>query len=218
MPVSDYHQISDVMHVVEQVKPRSVLDIGVGFGKWGMLCREVLDVYYGRVHKPSWSTRVDGVEIFEPYRNPLWSYCYDTVHRGDITALVSTLGHYDLMICCDVIEHFEKAEGKALVHRLLQSCGVLILTSPRGYHPQHAFNENEREEHKSGWERSDFVGMPHLYQEIGFTFMVVLSTSETTLASIKLRHPMDVLGVKKGIRALLTEIGRRLVFRFQASP
>ena len=198
MPTSDYHQISDVLHVVEQVRPATVLDVGVGFGKWGFLCREILDVYYERVQPESWTTRIEGVEIFEPYRNPFWPILYDEIHMGDAADVVPTLGIFDLILCCDVIEHFEKPAGQQLLELLLDHGRVVIITSPRGQAPQGAIYGNLHETHLSSWGRSDFRAYPHRYKDVGFTFVAVLSRDEALIASLNLREPLEILGVKKG--------------------
>ena len=103
MPTSDYHQISDVLHVIEQVRPARVLEVGVGFGKWGFLCREILDVYYERVQPESWTTVIDGIEIYEPYRNPTWDLAYNEIHIGDAREILPRLGQYDLIMVQDAI-------------------------------------------------------------------------------------------------------------------
>lgn len=199
MPVSDYHQISDVLHVVQQVNPRTVLDIGVGFGKWGMLCREVLDVYNERLQPASWTVRIDGIEIHEPYRNPLWAAVYNHVYIGDVAAMLDSLEHYDLALCCDVIEHLDKDAGLALLRRLLQRASVVLLTSPRGFAPQGASYGNEHQRHLSGWTEADFAGIPHLYKDIGFTFMAVLSADGDRLQSIDINDPLRVLGARRAV-------------------
>jgi SAM-dependent methyltransferase len=214
MPVSDYHCISDVLDIVEQAKPTSVLDVGCGFGKWGVLCREVLDIYHGNLAKTDWKARIEGVEIYEPYRNPNWEYAYNAVHVMDVFALLGQGKRYDLILCCDVIEHFEKNVGQRLLDQMLDHAKAVIIVTPRGFFPQDPTYGNDHEEHKSGWEESDFAAYPHLYKVIGFTFMVVLSRDPATLARLKLRHPFDVLGVKKGALELarfsLHRVKRRL--------
>jgi hypothetical protein len=198
MPTSDFHQISDVLHVIEQLQPRTVLDIGVGFGKWGILCREILEIYKGRVTASTWEIQIDGVEINEPYRNPLWELAYDHVYCGDVAEVLPTLASYDLIICCDVIEHFEKETGHSLLRDMLRQSKVTILTSPRGFAQQGARHGNEYERHRSGWGIEDFRQHKCLYKNIGFTFLAVLSSDPTRLANIQLLHPLQVLGVKKG--------------------
>jgi hypothetical protein len=210
LPTSDFHQISDVLHVVEQIRPATVLDIGVGFGKWGMLCREVLEIYQGRVHKPSWELKVEGIEINEPYRNPLWDLAYDRVHIGNALNVLPQLPTYDMAICCDVIEHFDKEQGHQLLRSILEHGRTAIITSPRGFSPQGAIYDNEFERHRSGWREVDFAPYPHLYKDVGFTFMAVLSSDPARLKDIRLLHPLRVLGVKKGLRALLGLAAERL--------
>ena len=48
MPTSHHTYISDVITWVRKLQPKTVLDVGVGFGKWGHLFREYLDVMHGR--------------------------------------------------------------------------------------------------------------------------------------------------------------------------
>jgi hypothetical protein len=213
MPTSDYHQISDVLHVVQQVLPQSVLDVGVGFGKWGVLLRDVLEVYDERLHPESWQTHIDGIEIHEPYRNPLWSSTYNAVHIGDARDLIDRLACYDLILCCDVIEHFPKDEGVGLLRKFLEHAKVVIITAPRGYWPQGASCANIHETHRSGWGRADLKDFPHLYKDIGFTFLAVLANDTGRLRSIRLHQPLEVLGVKRGL-VELTHMGiRRLRHR-----
>ncbi len=44
MPSSRPNTIPTVIHLVRQLKPKSILDVGVGFGKWGHLFREYTDI------------------------------------------------------------------------------------------------------------------------------------------------------------------------------
>lgn len=216
MPTSDYHQISDVMHVIEQVRPGSVLDVGVGFGKWGILCRELTEIYEERLLPASWVKRIDGIEIYEPYRNPLWELAYNNVYIGDARTVIDGLGRYDLIICCDVIEHFEKDEGRKLLGQMLDKAAYVIVTSPRGHAPQGAAYGNEHEAHRSEWGTRDLKNIPHLYKEVGFTFLAVLSRDSANLRHLKLSCPLEVLGAKRASRDLLKLFRRRLVQRITA--
>lgn len=204
MPTSDYHQISDVLHVVEQCAPRRVLDVGVGFGKWGFLCREILEVYHRRLHRSEWTTVIDGIEIHEPYRNPAWDLAYDQIHIGDVTKVLPELPNYDLIICCDVIEHLTKAAGFELIGHMLNHGRHVLLTSPCGFHPQGGGDwNNEYESHHSGWTSDDFDRYPHLYKQVGFTFLAVLASKTGDLSSIELIDPLKSLGAKRAVRAAM---------------
>jgi hypothetical protein len=215
MPTSDYRHIADVLHVIYQVNPRRMLDIGVGFGKWGLLCREILDVYHERVQKDQWQTIIHGIEINEPYRNPLWKFVYDQILIGDAATIIDTAGTYDLILCCDVIEHFDKIDGQRFLNQLKKHASVVVITSPRGFSPQGAMCDNEFERHRSGWSHDDFEGTPHLYKDIGATFMAVLASDPSHLNGIDMMHPMRTLGVRKGARELLKLAKERLQDRLR---
>ena len=58
------------MTIINALQPRSILDVGCGFGKYGMLLREYLDVWHERYDKERWQVRIVGIEAFEQYRNP----------------------------------------------------------------------------------------------------------------------------------------------------
>ena len=142
---------------------------------------------------------IDGIEIYAPYRNPLWEYAYDSVHIGDALEILDRLPMYDLILCGDVIEHFEKSVALGFIARMLDHAEFVIITSPRGFVPQGAHYGNEHERHQSGWARSDFSGFHCIYKDIGFTFMAVLARTPASLARLRVLRPLDVLGVKKGL-------------------
>lgn len=201
MPASDYHHISDVLHIVEQHRPTTVLDVGVGFGKWGVLCREVLDIYQGRFYPHEWTAKIEGVEIFDGYRNPLWEFAYNRIFTGDAFEILESLGDYELVLACDILEHFEKEKGKIFLRKLLERGRVVILTSPRDFLPQEVFGGNEYERHQSLWSRGDFsqLGFPFLYKEISSTFMAVLSLSQDRLKPLELYHPLRAVKVEQAV-------------------
>jgi hypothetical protein len=58
------------MDLIVNINPNSVLDIGTGFGKYGLLCREYLELWDGRQNYDKFLRRIDGVEAFESYITP----------------------------------------------------------------------------------------------------------------------------------------------------
>ena len=66
MPSSRPNAIPTTVHVVRQLDPASILDVGVGFGKWGLLFREYTDIRASetdshRYQKAAWKIRIDGI-------------------------------------------------------------------------------------------------------------------------------------------------------------
>lgn len=147
MPLSSPAHLSTVIQLAIAFRPQRILDVGVGIGAYGLLLRQYLDIASERIPKNTWQARIEGVEIFEPYRNPVWAYAYDEVHMGDVRQRLADLGEYDLVICNDVLEHFPLAEAQQLTDSLLQRGRILIATSPSGDYPQGAWGNNEAETH-----------------------------------------------------------------------
>ncbi len=65
MPTSNPYQINEILEAINITRPRSILDIRVGFGKYGVLAREYLELYDGREKYGDWKRRIDGIEAFE---------------------------------------------------------------------------------------------------------------------------------------------------------
>lgn len=167
MPTSWYQVIPTVLELVERYRPRSILDVGVGFGKYGVLLRDALEVPLGRYHKSQWKLRIDGVEVFRGYRNPLHDYCYDRVYYGDIANLIDQLPRYDLILLVDVLEHLEKERGRGLIGALLGHCAqCLLISTPLYPDPQGPYLENECEAHRSKWVITDFLDFDFSYKVI----------------------------------------------------
>ena len=202
MPTSSFDHVSSVMHIVERAQPESILDVGIGFGKWGILCREMLEAKHGRLQPSEWRLRIDGIEIHEGYENPLWHLAYGHVFRGDATRLVDDLDHYDLIIVADVIEHLDKDVGRELLHKLVQWGTLVVVATPRAYVEQGELLGNVHEAHRSGWEVKDLAEFPHVYWDTGLTFVAAISSSESYLRSLGLAHPLRRIGLRTATREL----------------
>lgn len=70
MPTSFIHAVPTIVETVTALSPESILDIGIGFGKYGVLLREALEVAHLRYHREDWKIhdvvlRIDVLEHFE---------------------------------------------------------------------------------------------------------------------------------------------------------
>jgi hypothetical protein len=159
MPVSNPDHLPLLVHLTTGLQPRRLLDVGIGMGSFGLLARQSLDICHGRVGASDWQATIDGAEIFEGYRNPVWSYAYSQVHIGNIVTLLPSLQRYDVIVCCDVLEHFDVGEARALIAGMLAHSSVLIATTPNRFIPQGAWGGNEAERHRSVVTSGDFPGL-----------------------------------------------------------
>lgn len=148
------YNMSRIAQIVRRVQPRSVLDIGIGFGKFGVIFREYLDILPGRYDKSEWLTRIDGVEVHKPYLTPLHEYIYDNVYETDIWELAWPQ-HYDLVFMGDVIEHFTKPDALDLLKILRTK--LMLISTPIGVDKKgSSYRGNTHEEHKHIWTLDEF--------------------------------------------------------------
>lgn len=136
----------------------SILDVGIGFGRWGILFREFLEVWGDRNYTGKWNRIIDGVEIFPDYIKPYHKYFYDNIYLENASDFIKrTKTKYDLINCGDVIEHFEKDEALEFIDLCLKNSKYLLINIPIGNNwEQDAINNNEYERHRSVWNVSDF--------------------------------------------------------------
>lgn len=167
MPSSRPNAIPVVVHLIKQLKPRSILDIGVGFGKWGHLFREYTDILASqddprRYLRENWQVRIDGIEGFPDYITEMHRYIYNEILIGDVRELAATIGSYDVIFLGDIIEHISKEEGIVLIRRLLNNTNkAIVFSTPKYDTGQEALCENELEKHRSLWTAADFLSFPN---------------------------------------------------------
>jgi hypothetical protein len=76
MPSSHLYQIPTIIKIICGLKPDSILDIGCGFGKYGFLAREYLEIWQSRYQKSEWVIKIDCIEVYGPYLTELPQYIY----------------------------------------------------------------------------------------------------------------------------------------------
>jgi len=165
MPSSQVAQIGTVMELVLATRPMSVLDIGVGFGKYGFLCREYLELWDGREVYSDWQRNIDGIEAFPKYITPMHDYIYNNIYIGDAQEVVPQLiekgKEYDLILMIDVIEHFSIDDGMNLLRSCSKISKACLVSTPLNASPQGAAFENDYETHRSQWRQEHFGEFPN---------------------------------------------------------
>lgn len=154
MPIGSFAILPYIMLVAQQKQPKTILDVGIGYGIYGPAFRQWLDMGV-RPYK----TIIDGIEGFANYRSPAWEE-YDDIIIQDI-ADFNTDFKYDMIVFSDVIEHFDKVKGAHIVNKLkgfLNPGGILLIGTPAIWLAQTDVHGNELERHRSHWSIADFVG------------------------------------------------------------
>lgn len=130
------------------LKSTSILDIGIGFGKWGALSREYTDVWAWRFYREEWTTKIDGIEIHERYKAPNWGN-YNKIYIGHSNVVLPTLGQYELIIMMEMLEHLSKQDALALLDEAFKHTNQLIVSYSNT--PQKNVRDNPFEDHISTW-------------------------------------------------------------------
>lgn len=161
MPTSNPDKIGAIVRLVQKLKPNSILDIGIGFGKWGHLFREYLDIFGSIIwEKKDWKTRIDGIEIFEPYINDGTKYYYNTIFIGKAEEIIKTVPNYDLIFISDVLEHISKDHALNLIKTIISKCKYFILNIPLGDNWIHRTDSiNKSEAHISAWTQKELESL-----------------------------------------------------------
>lgn len=161
MPSSYHGFLSEVTDLFLECHPRTVLDVGVGFGKWGMLFREYADVFLGRPKRHEWQAMIVGVEIFADYIQEHQRAIYSDIIIGDIAKLAPVLPCFDFGYAGDVIEHLPKEIALQTLEILRRKCGRFVVCIPLGTDWIQGENfGNPAEAHKSIWTGRDFEEWP----------------------------------------------------------
>ena len=150
MPTSHPILLTPVAKQIMLCQPDSILDLGIGNGKWGVLAREYTDVWSQR---REYSTLIDGVEIFEDYRNNNWEV-YNSIYIGNIEKVLPVLNDYDMIIFLEVLEHIEKKKALEILNMCIKKSQVLLFSYTNSEQGD-AFG-NTHEIHLSKWKDSDF--------------------------------------------------------------
>jgi hypothetical protein len=171
MPLSIWLGMEDCLQAIVEQSPSSVLDAGLGFGLWGGLLRQYLDVWNGRIQPSEWMTRIDGIEIDEKRVQAHARALYTEILIGDIRCVVphrAAEQPYDVVLFGDVIEHLPKPDGHALLEitaRLTRKLVVVRIPLGDGWRRE---GREEPDHHRSQWYPADFARYPSVVRQYDF--------------------------------------------------
>ena len=124
MGTSNWQQIPFCVEALLDVCPMRVLDVGVGFGRRGMLVREFCEEWKGRTHRENWRVHLEGIEMFPKNIEEYHHLFYDWVHIGDAAQIVERMpDRWDLIICGDVLQ----LRPKEIAEQVLKASRLLAV-------------------------------------------------------------------------------------------
>lgn len=165
------------MACIEGLNPASILDVGVGMGQYGFLARNNLEnvnlfqidgASAAQRPKSEWRVRIDGIEAFSTYFTPVHDYVYNNIMIGDALDLLPRIpdGSYELAMAVDILEHFDKPEGRRLLSELKRVAKRAVLVSTPKEFMHQEVEANPYENHRSCWTREELQqeGMTELLE------------------------------------------------------
>ncbi len=158
MGTSNWQNIPFCVEALMKIAPQRVLDVGVGFGRWGMIVREFCDVWFGHVFKQDWTVSITGIEGFAKSITDYHRAFYNRILIGDAQEIIFSLDEtFHVIIFGDVLEHFERPVAERLLNWSLEHSDYVLVNIPLGLDwPQQEVYENPYEKHLSAWVEEDF--------------------------------------------------------------
>jgi len=187
MASSFSNQIPAIIHLVQKLTPKSVLDIGKGFGKYGFLIHEYVGINNQQRIDPKLSMgeqsqiKIDAVEVDADLLLPHLHQFYRTVFVGDVFKLEEKFANYDLILMIDVIEHLDKEQAIELLKKFLLKKATILIATPLQFFQQDLY-ESEFEHHISHWKLDDFKKLGNVeYQYFDAGAVYLLSNKKTDI-------------------------------------
>ena len=146
MPSSFVDSFPPIVKLLTEITPKRVIDIGPGWGKYGLACREYL---------PTLET-LHAIEVRQG-RLPTQDAIYDWVYTGDVRSYSSAQfwSRWDLALLIDVIEHMSIADGHRVLDTILSVGCKILVSTPKVWDEQHD-DKNPYETHICLWDWSEF--------------------------------------------------------------
>jgi len=113
-----------------KLNPKTVLDVGFGYGKWGYIIREYLEAWKDRIDPKDWIINITGIDAWKPFSKLPWNIInYNKIIIGDALEEIKKLGNYELVIITDVLEHLIKGRSIELFEECLKRANRCFITS-----------------------------------------------------------------------------------------
>lgn len=150
MPSSDINMISRVVRIVDRINPVSILDVGIGTGRYGFLFRECFDWNIGNLDPKSWKLQLYGVEIDQSYVTPIHEYLYTKIYLCD-WLYCDIQRKFDLVFMGDVLEHWPEGQWQQALMKAREISKFTLVVAPnwKGSINQTSWHGHHQEKHWS---------------------------------------------------------------------
>jgi len=144
---------------------KSVLDVGSGFGLWGFLARQYIQIWQPGIKEDDYinfknKMRVDAIEIVDFYVTDIQRQIYNNIYCADMRINLPSLSWYDLIICGDILEHINFTDGLKLLEEMRRRSRWVIITMPDYFARGNEIMGQISDLHEYVWKDNDFPDRP----------------------------------------------------------
>jgi len=97
-----------------------------------------------------------GVDLW-PAHLEEWHPAYNIVRLADAFDYVRAAPPSDVVLACEIVEHFERDRGAEFLQAVRGNARLAIVSAPLGEMPQGAIDGNPHEVHRSAWTPEDMA-------------------------------------------------------------
>lgn len=140
MPSSFIDSFPAIVKLLIERKPKRIIDVGPGWGKYGLACREYLPGI----------ELLTGIDV-PPGRMPIQDAIYDHMFIGDAReGTEKFFAGYDIALLIDIIEHMPIEDGHELLRTIQRAGCAPLVSTPKVFMEQHD-DSNPFETHVCLW-------------------------------------------------------------------
>lgn len=100
---------------------------------------------------------IDGIEGYEDYITGVHRQIYNEIHIFDLRKKIDLSGRqYDLCMLIDIIEHFDRQTGLAIINYLSSISKYILITTPWNIGDLSKKHDNPLQDHVYQWTKKDF--------------------------------------------------------------
>lgn len=167
--MSPYEILRQASWAIGKYVPRnsheaSFLEIGIGWGMYGMLMRNFFDAWFGRFGPEQYAMTIDAIDGSAIEHAPFVEQVYDNIMVGDALDILPSISanSYDVVYAVEVLEHIPKERGVFFLNEMKRIArrGVVVTTPhPDCWESQEDLHGNEFERHLSVWRPDELESM-----------------------------------------------------------
>ncbi len=177
------------LEMAPDLEGKTVLDIGCGFGRLALLCA---------LHKASRVVAVDlSTPLIKTFESIISLLKIDNIetHIMDVENLKLEPNQFDVIFCCEVIEHLlNPAKLLKTIYSLLKPDGIVVLSTPNGLNLC-GFKQAIYNFFHKNWVSPYGLGQPELHLFTPLSLRNLLSKANLSTQEIRGAELLDNLGV-----------------------